>query len=466
MYRNNVTIPLAIGGLSFALAGILALMMGQERKLEAQAGSATAPALATPAAAESKPAEVEARPNLADAGSKAEARNEGEKDRVEPPPPEKPLLIKHWKMPGEPKKDGDRWGDIRVNNLYLDPTGTRLVTQTRLETICWDVPRSKGILTYRPETKITQRSAAERDVRIMQEILVSPDARVVAIVNKDGTEVLLRVAETGEVIADYKPMKGGGLWTDDNHPAFTPGSDYLLFATCLKNVAGDRYVFAAISTRDGKARILDLPSFEKRHYMYTAMAPVPRASGIFFDHSFDFIPGTSSHVTFVDLKTGKEAPVATDFPPISSFPETGIRVSPDGRYLLVTSGQFAVYDWRALKTYVKLPGLSPAWFTPDGRRIVAHGAPARMMLLPSGQQYTEPADLRLYDIATGQNLGMIKIGALGFGSITSISFSGDGKTFAIADYIGKVAVVDFEQAFQVAPLPPMCIEGPEQLPLR
>lgn len=53
------------------------------------------------------------------------------------------------------------------------------------------------------------------------------------------------------------------------------------------------------------------------------------------------------------------------------------------------------------------------------------------------------------------------------GGLSTVAFTRDGKTMVAADREVQIAVIDFERAFGVPPLPPTPRpEGRETLPLR
>jgi hypothetical protein len=434
---------------AFALTfGVACLLMGQGRNQPAQADAGPKPAVSAGVTTEAGPQDAK-KPEI----------TPDEEDRSPRPPPRSPVLISKWDLPVETKNPN--YEQIRAFNVFLDASGRRLVTQSRWETICWDAQTGQALMRLKADKRaVSGKLPNGTATYIDQEICVSPDARVVALIHRDGSQVALHAADSGRLIGTYTPPKNGQIFTDWNHPAFTLGGQYLFLQVCLKFPGRhDRFAFAAISTRTGEGRILDIPDSGKDRYSYTALLPVPGQAALLCDQNND---GRSARVKSIDLSTGKERPI-TGVEDVcnSTFPQSGIRVSPDGRYLLATGfGTVQVCDWRSGRKFLKVSA-GNGWFTADGKRclILSNSVPAIYRVnRETGQRYTFEGtpfedSLDLYDIESQKKIASLAMEKYGFGGECQLSVSGDGKFFALATRTTRVGVFDFQAAFDVAPLP-------------
>ena len=172
----------------------------------------------------------------------------------------------------------------------------------------------------------------------------------------------------------------------------------------------------------------------------------------------------------LDLQSGQERRLkSVTIEPFSLFENRGIKLSPNGR-LSARGGQFVVVDWKADRQLMqKNGGHLNECFTPDGKRRSSCGTDIiQYQLYPSYKRLTPVGGwLELYDVEKGVLIGKCVPEHHGLTEgIRSIAFSGDGKKFALGDAAAGVALLDFEMAFGVAPLPPLPRPQPESLPVR
>jgi hypothetical protein len=362
----------------------------------------------------------------------------------------RPLILKRWQVPALLPKTGKEpnYEDYYVREIFINPTGDKVVTLTNKEGVCWDVASGARLQTFHAATKGDP-----------QALFVSPDARVMAIVKQNGKEVALREAATGKLIGKYQPTSGTERPIEKYPPAFTPGSEYFLF--CHRENKLD--AICALSTRTGAGRVVHVPrDWGRNNYEWKLLAPLPRQGVVVRQVPY-------AGVFTVELKTGKERQIESiDFEPITKGESHSLKTSPDGRFVTARNkDQLKVFDWRNDRYIMKdksTPTFRNEWFTPDGERLAVHRKSDTIYIV-NGVRYTPPGGwLQLIDIATGTKIGEFIMDDNGLDGLSALAFSRDGRSFVMADTTTHVAVVDFERAFGAAPLPPVFPEGPETLP--
>jgi hypothetical protein len=85
--------------------------------------------------------------------------------------------------------------------------------------------------------------------------------------------------------------------------------------------------------------------------------------------------------------------------------------------------------------------------TPHTPKFIQIEIPTAERLTPLGGW------LELYDARTGSELGEFVMENHGLDGLSTVGFSADGKTMALADRRTSVVLVDFAAAFGVDPLP-------------
>jgi hypothetical protein len=388
----------------------------------------------------------------------------------------RPVVLKSWDVTAPPQPRGDQepnYENYFVREIGIHPSGTKVITRTNLEAVCWDIATGQRLRTFKAATRIIPRKPPDKpELHIDQEIRMSPDARFIALINTSGQQATILESDTGRAIGTYYIPKDQAHWLGYHSPAFTPESEYLLMAVKRH----DKDAICAISTRTGAGSIVNLPRdwCKKTTDRWSVLAPVPRELA-FIRHlgTYGYQPGDASGVYVLDLKTGKERVLKSiDFRPFSLFENRGIKVLPGGQYLSARYGELVIIDWKNDRLVTKFSPKSfhDEWFTPDGRRFAAHHVPKFIQVeIPSGRRLTPLGGwLELYDAFTGgRQLGEFVMERHDLFGLSTVGFSGDGKTMAVADRRTRVAIVDFEAAFGVPPLPPLPPPaGRESLPLR
>jgi hypothetical protein len=434
-----------------AAAGLLAF--GLALPFLAPRAEGDAPAPPQPAAAPApKPPPADARP--------------AEEAAPKPAPPRR-VVLKLWKLPGDPKTEGKGYADLStVRQLYFDPTGTRLVTVAKQEAHCLDTAAGRILHTFRPDPP------SNRPVSFP--LSVSPDGRFLAVPHDDQKVLEVYATATGRPVRTHRLDERGRFPFSDGQVAFTPDGDFLLTL-----VDRDGPLALALATRGGGAeteRAVRVANFTARSEYNLAFLPAPRWGALLFRRGFYFDAKTNPSAWFaLDLKTGREWPLTALSTCAEAWAgERTARLAPGGAWLLVEGREgMEVCDWRAnrLVRAFKGTGLHDADFTPDGRRVLAiwHDYkwvpdPARQIVIDNRPRAT--TRLKLFDIATGEDLAESLPTDHGFPAApTAVAVSPDGKTLGVAT--GRVVgLVDFAGAFDVAPLPALPLPaGPEPWPL-
>lgn len=384
---------------------------------------------------------------------------------TKPPTPTRPTLIKRWQLPQPPKPRGEEslnYERYFCREIGVDQTGSRVVTQTQLEAACWDAATGARLHTYTAASRTVPRKPPDKpELHIDEELFITRDARIVARVRRDGKAVILNEATTGRLIGTYQTPKDMSCYLDHYPPAFTPRGDYLL-------MMHNHGALAAVNTSTARGGVLRLaPDWGKAHtQMWRVLIGAPNDSAL-IRHT------TNRQGIFVlDLNTSQERRLSSvTIEPFSLFENCGIKLSPNGRYLSARSGQFVVVDWKADRLVMKQTGGHFSdWFTPDGKRLLVACDTdiIQYQIYPSHKRLTPRGGwLDLYDVEKGVKIGTCTPQHHGLtNGIRAIAFSGDGKKFALGDAMAGVALLDFEMAFGVPPLPPLPRPQPESLPLR
>lgn len=423
-----------------------------------QAARRLDPAPAPAAPAEAKPAEARAAEEKKIEAKPAPAKPAPEQKAAAKPPaaaaksPARPggSAVRHrWEVVRPPRLTGKAsdYDDYVVRDVVLDPSGDRVLTRTRKEIAYRDARTGTRLQTFPADPK--------------KFFFVSPDARFVASVTKDGKEVTLFRAATGERVGTYRTPRGQERNPEKYTPTFTPGGDFFLF--CVREKKLDR--ICAMSTRNAAVRFLNVKrEWDRDDYEWKVLLPLPR-EGAFLRQTFHM------GVWRTDLKTGREHKINTvDFEPSLWQDAVGVKVSPDGRYLSARQqSQLKVIDWRSDRSLIKdrsTPRFDNEWFTPDGKRIAVLRTTDIIYIVNDEQRTPTGGWLQLYDIATGAKLAEFIMDSHGLDGLSALAFHRDGRSFVMADKTCHVAVVDFERAFRVKPLPPApAPERAESLPL-
>jgi hypothetical protein len=348
-------------------------------------------------------------------------------------------------------KDEASWSVASFKHATVNANGTRVVTVSERDIICWDVATGKALQTFR------------RGNHFRTPTFASPDARTVVVFDRDKKTIMMKNAETGALIGSYS-VKKDVLAHHAGVPGFTAEGNEFIFAERM-----DRHTFNvhAVSTRTGAGRIIartvriqgpkgDLDP----HHLF----PVPGRSTLLTHLSWDDHGSPPQSVYALEPSDGRSWPVKWIVERQSgiNFPGQGIRFSPDGRRVAFREqGRVTLADWPTgeHEVFYAPDGQyrykhSPV-FTPDGKRLVVMDVWDReWVLIHFGQAGPSrgPDRLQLIDLKTHAKIAEVEEkdfpDANGLGS--GVALSGDGKVLVLwrAD---RVWVVDFQRAFGVAP---------------
>jgi hypothetical protein len=346
--------------------------------------------------------------------------------------------------------------------IYVDPLGTRVVTRTETETASWDLHTGYRLQTFKHDGK---------------GIYCSPDARVVATLSKNAKQMILKEAASGRTIGTYSPPAGGDIIVQEHEPTYTPGGDFLL--VCVKDRGKE--AIAAISTQTGVGKLVKLPRewYDTTGHQWRELIPRPRENRFYRQLvafpccAMNLADGINTKVESLTIGPQWEPPYCR-----------AVKVSPDGHYLTGRNrSQLRIIDLESDLIVFKLniQTLTGEWFTPDARRVVSLRAAEWIYKDGDGLNLTpEGGWLSVYAIPQGppppvkemtdrpEILGLEFImDQAGLKGLADLAFLADGRRFVMLDRGTTVAVIDFGEAFGVAPLPALPRpNGPEPLPLR
>lgn len=369
-------------------------------------------------------------------------------------PAARPTLISNWTGAAPPAEKGENEPSYELyyaRELSVDWTGARVLTATYLEAICWDSASGLPLQKFKVATRTVPRKPPDKpELHIDQEVRVSPGARTVAMIDKNGKSVTLHDAVSGARLGTFRAPKDRDRYMDHHPPEFSVGGDFLLFS--IKS-ADNRDQVCSVTAANAQAGVLDLrrPKNESS-FMWRVLIGMPRAATL-IRHAY------SDDVRVLDLSTAKERVLkSVTVKPFSLFQTRGIKMSPNGRYLSARGiGRVQVVDWQNDRLLMSTSGdISNEWFTPDGTRLVV-GKDTDWIQYRGGERLTPIGGwLELWDVERGTKLADFRQDKVGLRQgYVALGFSGDGTKFALGDRKNGVALIDFEKAFGVPPLPPV-----------
>jgi hypothetical protein len=383
-------------------------------------------------------------------------------DRTAAPPtqtqsrPTSTWSVRHWSLPHSlTGKQGDR----RVVDLVVNDSGTVVLAKTEKEAYCFDLTSGLVLQTYRPApSKFDRDSNAER-------IFLSPKGKYVATwagaesAQKPDATITFQEAESGRVVSVATLEHDAHI---DFDPAiFTPQENTLL----LPGNFHGRQCIQAVSVATGTHKFINLPTKDGGMKMLLPLAGQARFLACWSnDRSPDKHP---SRVSILDLQSWTERMVSSiDIEPSYSFYERRAAVSPEGKMLLVADtlqrgeAHFELTDLRFDQQVIQHTETRRLFgrplFTPDRQRFIVESYPNYQIMHfshPSNQPgiETPPSKLQLYDIAKQK---MISEYSFYSRPAATLAISGDGKKI-VYSYELDLCEMDFRNAFNMEPLPPM-----------
>jgi hypothetical protein len=370
---------------------------------------------------------------------------------TKPPQPQTPLVRREIRAPTGAMKD-EAFGSVAsFKHATVNADGTRVLTVSEREIICWDVATGKTLQTFR------------RGNHWKTPTFAAPDARTVVVFDRDKKALQVKNAETGGVVGTYAAKKDL-LAHHAGVPGFTAQSDEFIFTEAL-----ERHTFNvhALSTRTGAVRTLARamrspgPKGDRDPH---DLFPVPGRSTVLTHLSWDDGGKPPRSVYALELGEKRSWPVhwVTERQPGIHFPGQGLRFSPDGGRLAFrqgdgvtladwpTGGHEAVFAADGAHRYKQSPA-----FTPDRKRLVVLDLWDRawQIIHFGGSGPSRGNDrLQLIDLTTNTKIADVDEQEFsdehGLGS--GLALSGNGKVLVLCR-ADCVWVVDFQRAFGVAP---------------
>lgn len=376
------------------------------------------------------------------------------------PPQARPLVLAQLALPEDkPSQGKEELEEGAIRDLYFDRTGTKLIAVSDRDTHCLDVATGQSLQVYRTD--------ARSQVAHHPFIAVSPDGRFVAVPHEEHKELVLQEADTGKTIAKYRADDRTHLGFTLLPIAFTPGGEF-----AVTMVGHDGPAYLAVSTRTGTGRLLAIPDWKGKAELHSFLVPLPAQATLIRGGVLKTKGETSSSgIRALNLTTGADRPISG----VTVKPETwqGDRplvASPDGKWLLAKNRDtIQVCDWQVNRLVFDRTREGDVYrgprFTPDGQRFLIIWIQDTFQPEKFGTIDKPSADsVMLFDVASGKRLGDFTPPDSKHNQLTAVAMSQDGKTLAVA--AGRlVSVLDFQEAFKIAPLPPVSRPAePEQLP--
>ena len=223
-------------------------------------------------------------------------------------------------------------------------------------------------------------------------------------------------------------------------------------------------VVCALNATTAAGKIVDLKR-KDGDFHWVVLAALPRESTFVRQLQGDA-------VVALDLRTGKERPLKSiTVKPFSLFETRGIKFSPNRRYLSArTIKTIEIIDWKEDKRLMQAGAetIHNEWWTPDGKRLIMHKSTNWIQYVNNRRTTPLGGWLERWDVEKGVKIADFAQDSVGLkSSISALAISPDGKRFAIGDLAANLAILDFEMAFKVPPLPPLPRpEERESLPTR
>ena len=364
--------------------------------------------------------------------------------------------VKRWSLP---HPQFGKQGDRRVVDLVVNESGTMALAKTEKEAYCFDLTSGLVLQIYRPV--VTERN---RDPNA-ERIFLSPKGKYVATwagaesAQKPNATMTFQESESGRVVSIATLEHDAGI--DFDPATFTPQENTFLLPGDFHGKA----CIQAVSVANGTHKFVNLPI---KNGSMKMLLPLAGQANFLVCWSQDRSPYKHpSRVSILDLQSWTERVISSiGIEPRFSFYDRRAVVSPEGKMLLVADilqggeAHFELTDLRFDQLVIQRTERNTSFvcprFTPDGQRIIVESCANYQIIRPTHPPNmpgieTPARKLQLYDVTSGK---MISEYTLDIRPAATLAISGDGKKI-VYSYELELLVMDFKEAFNIEPLPPM-----------
>jgi hypothetical protein len=355
------------------------------------------------------------------------------------------------------------WNDSKVSAhsknftaVALNADGSRVLTASEAQVISWDAATGKP------------RRIFERGEPQYGNLFIAPDALSVVVLDYPSQSLTIRHPDTGKELGSYRVRGELNDYSWGCQPTFAAGGAEFIFAERIVNEDGKRYYqLNVVSTREsGYSKSLGKPfriQTENQTLDIRALYAVPDQPVV-----VALVKHKPQSFFAISTRSGepKQLPWILSEPLQARHPGYGLTLTANGKRVVYKPEKSTLVSgtWpEGANRFMPPAGqqrLVHDWLlTPDGERVVR--------LNTWNQEYKAGYEdysgyqtdyLELLDLTRNKVLGRVEHTAFHTDHkdnvLQGVAVSGDGRTLALLG-TGRIALVDFQQAFKTDPLPPV-----------
>lgn len=384
-----------------------------------------------------------------------------------PAKPTRPLILREITLADSLKSDEPKRNAHQFRSVVVNHDGSRVLTTSESQIICWDTTTGK------------QQHVFERGDRWKQMVLAAPDAKTVIQMDYAQKAILFFNTENGRFLGQYTVTGRLNHYAEGEFPAFTRDGSELVFVERFDDLsfqASQRhYRMHAVNIRTATGRTLVAsirinadPKDPNKDRNLSILHALPGQSYVLAMARYTNLGDSKENAYSINTSNGevKRLPWLAYASIYVRYPGHYCEASPDGQRILAKtdSHDYAIGTWPqgTVTPLVEAGGYRytrDAHWTPDGQRIVrinAWDSNYRSIGIrpPEGYQtnYVELVDVSRNRVL-GKRLAHTDLYAGSDDRLTQqLAISGNGKTL-VAMGQTRFVLLDFERAFQTAPLP-------------